>query len=305
MRVRGAILVAVLAVVAGVGVWAGWMLRFRPLTVFAWQTRLALRTAGLHQVTVNAPPGPQAVFIGGTGPTVVLLHGAGDNAGTWYRVAPELVKGHTLVVPDLAGHGDSAPQTGPIAVADILAGLEAVIADTAHGQKVTLVGNSLGAWIAMLVAQRQPERVSLVVCIDGGAIRGSNAHARVLPRTRQEARESVAQTRDPQSPPVPDFVLDDVVRQARVGSLARFAATSATMESWVLDEARLGTIAVPVRLIWGASDRLVPLDYAERMLATLSDAKLATLDHCGHIPQVECPDKLLAALGRVLGREGK
>lgn len=277
------------------------MLRYRPLTVFAWQTRLALRTAGLHKVKVPTPAGPQFAFVGGTGPAVVLLHGAGDNAGTWFRVVPNLVKAHTLIVPDLAGHGASAPHSGPIEVRAVLDGVEAVLDALAPRQRVVLVGNSLGAWMAMLVARRHPERVALAVCIDGGAMKGSNVHARVLPRTRAEARESVAQTRDPASAPVPDFVLDDIVRQAREGSLARFAATAATMEAYVLDDTQLRELRVPVQLIWGASDRLVPLDYAERMKAQLPQADLLTIERCGHVPQIECPQELLGALKQALG----
>ncbi len=277
------------------------MLRYRPLTVFAWQTRLALRTAGLHKVKVATPAGPQFAFVGGTGPAVVLLHGAGDNAGTWFRVVPNLVKAHTLIVPDLAGHGASAPHSGPIEVRAVLDGVEAVLDALAPRQRVVLVGNSLGAWMAMLVARRHPERVALAVCIDGGAMKGSNVHARVLPRTRAEARESVAQTRDLASAPVPDFVLDDIVRQAREGSLARFAATAATMEAYVLDDAQLRELCVPVQLIWGASDRLVPLDYAERMKAQLPQAGLLTIERCGHVPQIECPQELLGALKQALG----
>ena len=124
-----------------------------------------------------------------------------------------------------------------------------------------------------------------------------------LPRTRAEARESVAQTRDPASAPIPDFVLDDIVRHARVGPLARFAATAATMDRYILDDAQLRALAVPARLIWGASDRLVPLDYAERMKAQLPDSTLTTLDRCGHVPQLECPDRLLAALKQALKTE--
>lgn len=300
VRARVIVLIAVLAAVVGAGAWLGWMLRYRPLAVFAWQTRLALRIAGLHKVTVNAPLGRQAVFIGGTGPTVVLLHGAGDNAGTWFKVAPQLARTHTVIAPDLAGHGDSAPRTGPIDVKDMLEGAEAVLDALAPRQKVVLVGNSLGAWVAMLIAQRHPERVSLAVCVDGGAIRGSNLHARVLPRNRDEARESVQQTRDRNSPPVPDFVLDDIVRHAHKGSLARFAATEATMDRYVLDEAQLRQIAVPVCLIWGRSDRLVPLEYAARMKAALPSADLVVLDGCGHVPQLECPDQFLGALRTAL-----
>ena len=77
MPARTIVLIAIVAAVAAAGVWAVWMLRYRPLTVFAWQTRLALRTSGLHKVLVAAPAGPQTVFAGGGGPVLVLLHGAG------------------------------------------------------------------------------------------------------------------------------------------------------------------------------------------------------------------------------------
>jgi len=294
-------LVALLAALAGTGMWLVWMVRFRPLTVFAWQTRAALRMAGLKRTTVATPVGPQVAFVGGEGPVLVLLHGAGDQAGTWFRVAPALAKTHRLIALDLAGHGASAPTAGPIEVGKVLEAAEAAIGTVAPGDRVTLVGNSLGAWIAMLIAHRHPDRVVVAVCIDGGAIRGSNLHARLLPKDRAEARESIAQTRDPGSPAVPGFVLDDIVRQARGGALARLAATAASMQAYTLSEAELGEIEVPVRLIWGASDRLVPIEYAERMAKALPNATLVTLDHCGHVPQLECPERLLIALRVALG----
>jgi len=300
MRVRMTVLVVIVAVVVAAGAWVGWMVRYRPLTVFAWQTRAALRTAGLRKVHVSAPAGEQTVFVGGRGPVVVLLHGAGDNAGTWFKVVPELIGSHRLVVPDLAGHGGSAPRSGPIDIADILGGVEADLDAVAPGKKVVLVGNSLGAWIAMLIAERHPERVAMAVCVDGGAIRGSNLSARVLPQDRREARESVAQTRDPASPPIPAWVLDDIVRQAREGALARFAATAATMNSYVLDEAQLHGFRVPVQLIWGVSDRLVPLEYAERMKAQLPRVGLVTIERCGHVPQIECPNVFVGVLRKAL-----
>ena len=296
MSMRGIVLVIIVVAVVAAGGWVAWMVRYRPLTVFAWQTRAALRTAGLRKVHVAAPAGEQTVFVGGHGPVVMLLHGAGDNAGTWFKMVPQLVGSHTLVVPDLAGHGGSAPRRGPIGLAEVLGAVEAELTALAPGEPVVLVGNSLGAWIAMLVAQRHPDRVAALVCIDGGAMRGNNLAARILPRDRREARESVAETRDPGSPPIPGFVLDDIVRQARVGPLARFAATAATMGGFVLDEDQLRAVRTPVRLIWGASDRLMPLDYARRLQAALPDATLVTLDRCGHVPQIECPDALAAAL---------
>ena len=125
----GTVLATLAAVAAAAGLgFLGWALVKRPLSVYAWMTRNGLTRAGLKPARIQAGPGLQTAFRGGTGPAVVLLHGAGDHAGTWLHAARDLVRDHTVIVPDLAGHGDSAPATGPIPAADIYAGLEALLA---------------------------------------------------------------------------------------------------------------------------------------------------------------------------------
>ncbi len=297
----------VAAVVVGGGFLAAgavgaWLMFKRPLTVLEWSSRRALAKAGLTATHLPSPPGPQVVWRGGRGPILVLLHGAGDHAGSWARVVKELSAEYTLVIPDLAGHGDSAPRTGPIHVADVLAGLEAVVGEEARSRPVTVVGNSLGGWMALLLAHRHPQWLERAVVISGGAIRGQNTQVKVIPATREEARATVAATRDPSSPPVPDFVLDDIVRNAQRGPLGRFAATAARMGDYLLDD-RLHEIQVPVELVWGESDRLMPLDYAQRLAAGLPRARLTTIPRCGHVPQVECPAALVTTLRHLLGGE--
>lgn len=296
------VLLALAVVVAGLVGWGAWMVWKRPLEVFAMMGRQGLKRAGLARTDVEAPCGPQAVWVGGKGPAVVLLHGAGDSAATWAQVAPKLAADHRLIAPDLAGHGQSAPQAGPLDVKMVVEGVEATIERLAPGEPVTLVGNSLGAWVAMLVAHRHPDRVARLVCVSGGALAGHNENAMVLPRTREEARKGVAQSRDAASAPVPDFVLDAIVREAQHGALARLAAGAATMGQWLLD-GRLGEIKAPVHLIWGASDQIMPLDYARRLQVELPSATLVTIDHCGHVPQVECPARFLAALQDALAEK--
>jgi len=289
-----------LLVAATVGAW--WMFK-RPLTVLEWSSRRALAKAGLTASEIPSAAGPQTAWRGGQGPTLVLLHGAGDHAGSWALVAKELSAQYTLVIPDLAGHGRSFPRTGPIHVADVLTGLEAVVGGEARLGPVTVVGNSLGGWMALLLAHRHPEWFERAVVISGGAIRGQNTQVKVIPSTREEARATVAATRDPASPPVPDFVLDDIVRNAQRGPLGRFAATAAGMGDYLLD-GRLHEVQVPVELVWGESDRLMPLDYARRLAEGLPRARLTTIPRCGHVPQVECPAALVATLRHVLGGEG-
>lgn len=286
--------VLVLAAVALLA-WA----RLRPLSAHAAAGRRALAKAGLSKATVASPAGPQRYWRGGSGPVVVLLHGAGDQAGAFSPVVPTLLPGRTLVVPDLAGHGASAPGEGPIAVEDLLAGLSAVLDEAAPREPVTIVGNSLGAWLACLTAVEHPDRVERVVLVNGGPLKHAAEGVTLLPKDRAEARKAVDALRDPGSIRVPDFVLDDVVRQAAAGPLSRFASTADRMEPFVLD-GRLAEVAVPVDLLWGESDQVMPLAYAERMLAELPRARLTTLPRCGHVPQQECPAAFAEALGKLL-----
>lgn len=280
----------------------GWLFAKRPLAVAFWGTRRSLLRSGLKKVLVEAPIGPQTVFVGGSGPVLMLLHGAGDHAGTWFRVVPALIKRYTLVLPDLAGHGESAPGTGPIQTSEIVSGLEAVIASQIAGRPMTLVGNSLGAWMAMVLASRHAATVVRVIPVNGGALKGLNEEVSLLPTTRQEARETMARLRDASSPAIPDYILDDLVRRTSTGALARFAATAATMDGWLLDEAQLGLLKMPIRLVWGVADDLMPLEYARRMVALLPDGELITVERCGHIPQTEAPERFKAALLRALGQ---
>ncbi len=293
--------ILVLAIFVAACAVLGWLLAKRPLEVAIWGTRRSLFRSGLKKLLVEAPIGPQSVFVGGSGPVLVLLHGAGDHAGTWFRVVPALIKRYTLVIPDLAGHGESAPLTGPIQTSEIVSGLEAVIASQVAGRPMTLVGNSLGAWMAMVLASRHADMVMRVVPVNGGALKGLNEEVSLQPRTREEARQTMARLRDPGSPAIPDYILDDLVRRTGTGALARFAATAATMDGWLLDEAQLGLLKMPVRLVWGVSDQLMSLGYAQRMVAALPDGELIPIERCGHIPQTEAPDRFEAALRQALG----
>ncbi len=291
----------VILLLSGVAVGAAvWFFLKRPLALLAWGMRRSLIATGLKKLVVPTPNGPQTVFVGGTGPVLVLLHGAGDHAGTWAHAAKALAKDHTLVIPDLAGHGDSAPATGPIDAAQIYGGIEAVLSSQASGQPLTLVGNSLGAWMAMLVARRHPDWVAKVVAVNGGPLLGTNTQVRLLPTNREEARTTMAQLRDANSPAIPDHVLDDLVRLTQTGPLARFASTALTMGPWLLTEGQLRELQTPVRLVWGTSDQLMSLDYAQRMVAALPDVALIPIEHCGHVPQQEAPTRFLAALRQAL-----
>ncbi len=165
--------------------------------------------------------------------------------------------------------------------------------------KVTLVGNSLGAWVATVWAKEHAGRVSHLVLVNGGPLLGDRPDLTLQPKTRAEADRTLGALRDPSAPMIPDFVVDDIIRVAATGPIARLAAEETSMRAYLLD-GKLRGFDVPVDLLWGASDRLLSVDYARRLAAQLPAARLTTIERCGHAPAVECPDRFTEALLRVL-----
>jgi pimeloyl-ACP methyl ester carboxylesterase len=276
-----------------------WMVWKRPLTVDAMFSRMALGRIGFEKSWLDTPEGRMTVWTGGDGPCMVLLHGAGDQAGAWARMVPPLLEDYRVVIPDLPGHWKSDPRSGPLGIDQVLAGLETVMATTCSGARCVLVGNSMGAWVAMVYAHDHPDRVDRVVAINGGAIREDNPQVNLFPSTRAEARETMKALMGPATPQVPDFVLDDVIRSARVGPAGRLARRLADagdeIDAYLLD-GRLDEVTVPVELVWGDADGLFTLAYAERMLDGLPRARLSTVHGCGHVPHRECPDRTLEVM---------
>jgi len=286
---------AVLLIVLASGFWYLWKY---PLSVYALMNNRALAGAGLVQAAVPCSIGPQNVWTGGAGPTLVLLHGAGDSAGTWSSIVKTFTPRYRVVIPDLAGHGGSAPAEGPISVGQVLTGLEAVLQQGQQDPAI-IVGNSLGAWAALLYAREHPDRVARLVLVNGGALVGDRPDLSLTPKTREEAAALMTQLRDPSAEPIPGFVLDNVVREAQAGPIARLVQTAGEMGQYVL-EGRLHEVTVPADLLWGESDRLFSIAYARRMMSQLPAARLTTIPGCGHVPQQECPVRFGAALSDVL-----
>lgn len=271
-----------------------------PLAAIATASRAAMVDAGLERVETTAAGRRLVVFRGGSGPDLVLLHGSGQQAGAWAAVAPALLADYTVHIPDLPGHGDSDPAEGVLPMSLVVEGLEAYVASL--GRPAILVGNSMGAWLATLQAHRHPDTVERVILVNGGALLNVPAAGLTLtPADRESARRVMAAIRDPGSPPLPDAILDDIVVRGRTGPTARLMQDLPSLMAHLLD-GRLGEVTVPVDVVWGAADGLMPLDYARRMTAELPRARLTVLERCGHIPPTECPAPFLATLREILSQ---
>jgi pimeloyl-ACP methyl ester carboxylesterase len=122
-------------------------------------------TSGFHSQDVKTNGTTLHVRIGGHGPAVVMLHGFGDTGDMWAPAAAELVKNHTVVVPDLRGMGLSAHPDGgytKMAEAVDIAG----VMDALNIQKADLVTHDIGNMVGYALAAQYPTRITKWVVID-------------------------------------------------------------------------------------------------------------------------------------------
>ena len=110
----------------------------------------------------------------GAGPALVLIHGITGSSRTWEDVIPLLAQHHTVIAPDLLGHGESAKPRGDYSLGAYASGVRDLL--IALGvDKATVVGHSLGGGVAMQFAYQFPERVERLVLVSSGGL-GEEVH---------------------------------------------------------------------------------------------------------------------------------
>lgn len=217
----------------------------------------------------------------------VLVHGVNDQAGSWFRIAPDLARGRQVVIVDLPGHGESAPADGPLPLDMMVARLGAVIAAAIPaGSPVVLAGNSLGGWVAALFVLAEPECVAHLVLEAAGGLARPFASP-VVATTREEAHQVLRAVHGPRFDP-PGWLVDAILERAAASPMLRVTGT----EERVLDP-HLGSIRCPVTLVWGRDDGILPLDYADAFQRGIPGSSLEVIDGAAHIPHVQRPEEIL------------
>jgi pimeloyl-ACP methyl ester carboxylesterase len=221
--------------------------------------------------------------------TIVLIHGANDQAGTWCTIAPALARTHRVIVPDLPGHGESAPSEGPIPLSLIVARLEAIIEHAVPNARITLIGNSLGGWLGLLYALKHPTQIAhLVLEASGGLARPLSSP--IVANTREEAIPILHAVHGPHYEPQ-EWVIDALLQRAQGSPMLRLTELA---EHDV--ESRLGEIDIPTTLVWGVDDGVLPLSYAEALRDAIPNAELHVIEGAAHIPHLQQPERFLQCL---------
>jgi len=224
------------------------------------------------------------------GETVVLVHGFGGDLNNWLFNTAALAAEHTVYALDLPGHGASAKSLDDASM-DSLAAAVAEFVSKVVSDRVHLVGHSLGGGICQLVAQRQPDLVASLTLIApvglGPEIHGGYLQAFIAAKNRRELKAAVTELFHDQSV-VTGRMVDDILRYKRIlgveQALGRLAAANFPQGGQALLLAP-GTeaLGIPVGLIWGREDKIVPASHA----AALPSARLLLLDGAGHMPMME------------------
>lgn len=250
-----------------------------------------------------------AVLVGGEGPPMVLLHGPGEFALVWLRVMPDLVKDHTVIVPDLPGHGASELGRAPLEVDRVLTWLDELI-DRTCSEPPTLVGHLMGGAIAARYAADRTDRVREMVLVDTLGLRRLRPSpaftltllaflARPTEGTRDRHFRQCfvdADALPAQLGPLWEPLMAYALERAR--SAEQKAAVRALLRhfgSRAVPEEQLARISVPTSLVWGRHDRQTPLEVAERT-STRYGWPLHVIEGAADEPAMEQPEALLAVL---------
>jgi pimeloyl-ACP methyl ester carboxylesterase len=246
----------------------------------------------------------------GEGPLVVLIHGITGRADQWLPAIDHLAESHTVLAPDLLGHGESAKPRGDYSLGAYASAVRDIMVARGH-DRATIVGHSLGGGIAMQFAYQFPERCERLVLVSSGGLGrevhpllraatlpGSElvmpllTHARVLGLGEAFGRALGALRLQAGT---------DLAEVARgFGSLADAEARSAFIETMraVLDAGgqRVSALdrlylseALPSLIVWGGSDPIIPADHGRAAHELMPGSRLEILDGIGHFPQLERP----------------
>jgi pimeloyl-ACP methyl ester carboxylesterase len=259
--------------------------------------------------------------VAGDGPPVVLIHGMLNSSSHWQSVATELARDHTVIAPDLIGHGDSAAPRGDYSLGAHAASIRDLLAAIGI-DRASIVGHSLGGGVAMQFFYQFPQRVERLVLISSGGL-----GREVSPMLRTAALPGVSALLSLTIQPRVLEALAVSGRCLRERALAggvylqAIARALRPLENADARQAFLTTLrsvidvhgqrvsatdrlylleSMPTMIVWGERDNTIPLDHGRRAHEAIPHSYFRTLPGVAHFPHLEDPDGLSRLLREFL-----
>ncbi|MEO6511884.1 MAG: alpha/beta fold hydrolase, partial [Nocardioides sp.] len=268
-----------------------------------------------HEVEYLTIHGHRRAFVKvGHGPALLLLHGLGADHTTWDPVIDQLARRYTVIAPDLLGHGRSAKPRADYTLGGYANGMRDLL--TVLGiERVTLVGHSFGGGVAMQFAYQFPERTERLVLVGSG---GLGPH--VTPVIRMISTPGFELLMAPLTLPGVRHVTAAAMRALKRTGIKEFrdfdevasiyesfqeydarsaiAHVTRAVVDWrgqivtMADRAYL-TEAMPLCVIWGEDDRVIPASHASLVSALAPDARVEVIKNAGHFPHKDHPERFV------------
>ena len=252
----------------------------------------------------------------GEGPPLLLLHGITSSSQTWADVLPGLAERHTVIAPDLLGHGQSDKPRADYSVAAYANGMRDLLT-VLDIEQATVVGHSLGGGVAMQFAYQFPQLVERLILVGAGGVT-SDVNIALRFASLPVGAEALALLRLPLVLPALQTagrLLGAVVGSTGIGrdipnmlriladlpepmASSAFTRTLRAVVDWrgqvvtMLDRCYL-TESVPVQLIWGEQDAVIPVSHAQMAHAAMPGSRLEIFEKSGHFPFHDNPDRFV------------
>ncbi len=225
--------------------------------------------------------------------TWLLIHGLAGSSGNWLKfmdLVEQRLDGVHVIAPDLLGHGaSSAPAVAYSASmeAEVLSELMSSLGYSTF----SVMGNSLGGWISMLLALKG--RVTSQVLVDSGGMRLPIIPC-LDPNDNDEASALLSRIFS-----APEWRTQEVasrLMQARNGDMRNVIRSFLSSKERFMSWSDISKIKVPTLIVWGSDDRLIPVEFGRLLSSRITGSKMIILNGLGHEPMLEDPEAFFLAV---------
>jgi len=253
----------------------------------------------------------------GSGPVILLIHGITGSSRLWEGVIPALARDHTVIAPDLLGHGESAKPRGDYSLGAFASGIRDLLLALGH-DRATVVGHSLGGGVAMQFGYQFPERIDRLVLVSSGGLGREVSvllRSAALPGAEFVLPLLVAPALRDATAAVAGFLgrlglrpSHDVEEMARgfasLGDLQTRQAFIHTVRGIIAwDGQRVSAMDrlylaadIPTLLVWGEHDPMIPAVHGEQAHKIVSGSRLEVFPGAGHFPHLHDPERFTDVL---------
>jgi len=278
--------------------------------VFAAAALLVVSSLASAQTQPTPPQEKTAVVYGlniryieaGQGSAVILLHGLGSVKEIWAANIGVLSAKYHVYALDQIGFGHSDKPLLEYKISTFVDFLHGFM-QSQNLSKATLVGNSLGGWIAIDFAARHPEMVDKLVLVDSAGLPfGKPLTVDLNPASLEDMRTLLNSIFYDRKMVTEEFALQAFTNHVRNNDGYTIQRTLAGFAQNQFEDAKLSSIHAPTLVVWGRQDELIPVSSGEKLRDGISGAKLVVYEQCGHVPQLEKPTEFNQAVIEFLGK---